>query len=111
MNQKKWIKKHWWKILIPIIVPVGIIILRYINKISEAKEIIEYENVEKTLQDVQLLPDEKRENIFMNRCYDCGRSDGPLFWLLTELGGKRFCGDCFEVYYKLVLLTNYSQGV
>jgi hypothetical protein len=29
----------------PITVPVGIIILRHINKISEVKEIIEYENV------------------------------------------------------------------
>ena len=111
MNWKKWIKKHWWKTLIPITVPVGIIILRHINKISEVKEIIEYENVKKTLQDVQLLTDEKGETIFMNRCYDCGRPDGPLFWLLTELGGKRFCGDCFEVYYKLVLLTNRSQDL
>lgn len=111
MNWKKWIKRHWWKILIPVIVPVGIIILRYIDKISEVKEIIEYENVNKTLQDVQLLTDEKGENIFVNRCYDCGRSDGPLFWLLTELEGRRFCGDCYEVYYKLVLLTNRSQDL
>ena len=111
MNWKKWIKKHWWKALIPVTVPAGIIILRHINKISEVKEIIEYENVKKTLQDVQLLTDEKGETIFMNRCYDCGRSDGPLFWLLTELEGRRFCGDCFEVYYKLVLLTNRSQGL
>jgi len=59
MNWKKWIKKHWWKALIPVTVPVGIIILRHIDKISEVKEIIEYENVKKTLQDVQLLTDEK----------------------------------------------------
>ncbi|EMR74949.1 hypothetical protein MBGDF03_01087 [Thermoplasmatales archaeon SCGC AB-540-F20] len=113
MNWKKWIKKHWWKALIPVTVPVGIIILRHINKnIRGKKKIIEYEKCKrKHYKDVQLLTDEKGETIFMNRCYDCGRSDGPLFWLLTELGGRRFCGDCFEVYYKLVLLTNRSQGL
>jgi hypothetical protein len=94
MNWKKWIKKHWWKSLIPVFGPTGIIILSYIDKISDVKEIIEYENVKKT-----------------NRCCDCGRSDGPLFWLLTELGGNRFCSDCLKAYYELVLITNCSQAL
>jgi len=38
MNWKYWIKKHWWKILIPVIVPVGLYILWWIKKHQETKE-------------------------------------------------------------------------
>jgi len=107
MYWKKWFKKNWWIILTPIIVPAGIIILKYIDKISEARNLIERENVQKILPDTSLLTKEKGDIIFLNRCFDCGKSNSPLFWLLTELGGKRFCSECYRVYYKLHLLFHH----
>ncbi len=107
MYWKKWFKKNWWIVLLPIIVPAGIIILKYINKISEIREIIENEKFQKPLLTTALPTKQKGDIIFLNRCFDCGKSDSPLFWLLTELGGKKFCGECYRVYYKLVLETNY----
>ena len=106
MYWRKWFKNHWWVLLFPIIVPAGIIILRHINKMEDIKEIIKKEKIEDSLPNIKLIPNQNRDIIVMNRCFDCGRSDSPLLWLLTELGCKKFCCDCYKVYYKLVLMTN-----
>lgn len=41
MNLKTWIKKHWWKILIPLLIPIAIIIFRYIKTKNMAEKYIE----------------------------------------------------------------------
>lgn len=106
MYWRKWFKNHWWIVLFPITVPAGIIILRHINKISEIKEIIKNEKLKEPLPDVKLIPNQNGDIVLMNRCFDCGRSDSSLLWLLTELGGKKFCCDCYKVYYRLIDFTN-----
>ena len=73
MYWKKWFKKNWWILLLPIIVPAGIIILKYVNKISEIKGIIEKENLHQPQPNATLLAKDKGDIIFLNRCFDCGK--------------------------------------
>ena len=39
---KSWIKRNWWKILLPVIVPIGLCILWYIKKHQEFNRSLEW---------------------------------------------------------------------
>jgi hypothetical protein len=106
MYWKKWIEKYWWILLFPIIVPAGIFILIHLNRISEVKEIIKKESLTNPTPHASTITSQSDNIYSLNRCFDCGKSNSPLFWLLTELGGNKFCSECYRVYYKLVIETN-----
>lgn len=41
MNWKYWIKKHWWKPVLIVAIPVGLYILWWIKKHNESKDMFE----------------------------------------------------------------------
>ena len=39
---KSWLKRHWWKLLLPVILPMALYALWYIKKHHEYKEVLNY---------------------------------------------------------------------
>jgi len=42
-------------------------------------------------------------------CNNCGSTNVPLYWLLSNGTGKRYCSDCYHAEYLKYLKNMISQ--